>query len=65
MNEEQCPNCGCIIGGGCPESTAEEVYAYRATHPEDYSEEEIKEAEARARRYSPFDDPIEYHESFA
>jgi hypothetical protein len=57
MNENQCP-----IGGGCPESTAEEIYAYRAANPKDYSEEEIKEAKVRARASSPFSDPIKYHD---
>jgi hypothetical protein len=47
MNEEQCPTCGCTIGGGCPNSTPEEIYSYRSSHPEDYSKEEIQEAKEK------------------
>lgn len=30
-----CPKCGSIIGGGCPDSSEEEVASYRSRHPEE------------------------------
>lgn len=48
MNDDQCPCCGALIGGGCPQSTPDEIYQYRVNHPEDYTEAEIEEARIAA-----------------
>ena len=34
--DEQCPTCGCIIGGGCPESTDEDRALYILRHAPKY-----------------------------
>lgn len=32
FSDEICPTCGCVIGGGCPESTNEERLDYLNRH---------------------------------
>lgn len=35
MKDEICPTCGSIIGGGCPDSTPEEIEAYNGRQREE------------------------------
>jgi hypothetical protein len=42
FHDEICPDCGCVIGGGCPISTEEEKQAYRQRHAEDIEEASSK-----------------------